>query len=246
MPADLQIHTDQSDGMDTAATIFQAALRRGLDTVAITDHDQTRGALIARELAAQQQHQLDVIVGSEVTSRGGHMLALWIEDPIPAFRSPARTVELIWQQGGAAIIAHPAAVLPFSLGLRAIDRLVETLHAELSGDDAPILAIETSNPIPFARWRRETIIRANRERWGLAETGGSDAHFWQQVGSSLTEFEGRGAADLRAALQGGATTSRLADGPRLGGIGAKRLLQQPWRGLTATPRALLAQRRGTH
>lgn len=246
MPADLQIHTDQSDGMDAASMIFEAALRRGLDTVAITDHDQTRGALIARELGAQQHVPLDVIVGSEITSRGGHILALWIEEPIPAFRSPAKTVEMIWQQGGAAIIAHPAAVLPFSLGLRGIDRLVGTLRSELSGETAPILAIETANPIPFARWRRESVIRANRERWGLAETGGSDAHFWQQVGSSLTEFEGHGESDLRAALQGRETTSRLTDGPRLGGVGVKRLLQQPLRGLSATPRALLARRCGRH
>ncbi len=243
MPADLQIHTDQSDGMDSAATIFEAARRRELDVLAITDHDQTRGALLARELAAQQQQPFDLIVGSEVTSRAGHILALWIEEPIPAFRSPARTVELIWRQGGAAIIAHPAAVLPFSLGLRTIDRLVNTLRPELSGGDAPILAIETSNPIPFARWRRDAVIQANRNRWKLPETGGSDAHFWEQVGAGVTEFAGQGEAALHAALKAGATTSRLDHVPRLRGIGAKRLIRQPWRGLTATPKALLRRSR---
>lgn len=243
MPADLQVHTDASDGMDKPAEIFDAAIRRGLDVIAITDHDQTRGALIARELAAQKQLPLDVIVASEVTSRAGHILALWIEEPIPAFRSAERTVELIWQQGGVAIIAHPAAVLPPALGIRAIDRLMQTLRPELTGPNAPTLAIETANPIHTARWRREAVIEANRTRWHLPETGGSDAHFHEQVGAGWTDYTGSGQEGLRATLSRGDTQPQLDHYPSLREIGASRLLRQQWRGLTATPKALLRRRR---
>ena len=243
MPADLQIHTDASDGVDSPEAIFDSALRRALDTIAITDHDQTRGALIARDRAVQAQLTLDVIVGSEVTSRAGHILALWIEDPIPSFRSPERTVELIWQQGGAAIIAHPGAVIPFALGLGRIDRLVDALRPELSGDHAPILAIETANPIPSARQRRSAVIDANRSRWHLPETGGSDAHFHEQVGSAQTQYEGSGEAALRAALANNLTSPELGRYPSLREIGASRLLRQQWRGLLATPKAVLGRDR---
>ncbi len=241
--ADLQIHTEQSDGMDDALTILNAAHRRGVDIIAVTDHDQTRGAHLARETAARANHPVEVIVGSEVTSRHGHILALWIEDPIPFFRSAAETVEAIWNQGGVAIISHPCAVMPIALSIGDIDRLVRDLTPERSGDRSPILGIETANPIPSARWRRNRVIEANR-RWGLVTTGGSDAHFHEQVGSSVTTFEGSGQAALQAALNAGTTSGELGQYPRLRNIGANRLLRQQWRGISATPKALIRRRRG--
>ncbi|MYB21197.1 MAG: PHP domain-containing protein [Chloroflexi bacterium] len=241
--ADLQVHTEESDGMDDALTILDAAHRRGVDIVAITDHDQTRGAHIAREAAAQANHPVEVIVGSEVTSRQGHILALWIEEPIPFFRSAAATVEAIWQQGGVAVIAHPAAVFPPALKIGEIERLVQDLAPERNGEGAPVLAVETANPIPFARRRRDGVIEANR-RWSLPTTGGSDAHFHEQVGSAVTTFEGQGQAALRAALEMGTTATELRRYPRLSNIGPSRLLRQQWRGLSATPKALLRRTLG--
>ncbi len=236
--ADLQVHTEESDGMDDALTILDAAQRRGLDMIAVTDHDQTRGALIAREVAARADHPIEVIVGSEVTSRQGHILALWIEEPIPFFRSAAASVEAIWKQGGIAVIAHPAALFPPALRIGEIDRLVRDLAPERRGDGAPTLGIEIANPIPFARRRRDGVIEANR-RWNLPATGGSDAHFHEQVGSALTTFEGSSQEALRAALESGATAGELGHYPRLTSIGAGRLLRQQWRGLSATPKALV-------
>ena len=240
--ADLQVHTDASDAMDDPLTMLNAAQRAGVDIIAVTDHDQTRGAHVARELAARNQHCVEVIVGSEVSSRHGHILALWIDEPIPAFRSAAATIEAIWKQDGIAVIAHPGAVIPFALTHRDIDRLLRDLEAELSGNDSPVLAIETANPIPSARWRRDGFIRAN-QRWNLPVTGGSDAHFFEQVGSAVTEFSGRGQEALREQITAGSTAGVLGRYPRLRTIGAGRLLRQQWRGLSATPKAMLRRRR---
>lgn len=240
--ADLQIHTEESDGMDDALTMLNAAHSRGVDIIAVTDHDQTRGAHLAREVAARSNHPVEVIIGSEVTSRQGHILALWIEEPVPFFRSAAETVEAIWNQGGVAIIAHPCAVMPIALNLGDIDRLIRDLTPERSGAQPPILGIETANPIPSARWRRNRVIEAN-QHWGLVTTGGSDAHFHEQVGSSVTKFEGSGQDALRAALTAGTTVGELGHYPRLRNIGAKRLLRQQWRGISATPKAMLRRRR---
>ncbi len=241
--ADLQIHTDASDGVDDARTILNAARQRDVDVIAVTDHDQVRGALLAREIATQTSHPVQVIIGSEVSSRAGHILALWIEEPISAFRSAAATVEAIWKQGGVAVIAHPGAIVPLSLSPADIDRLVRDLIPERSGDQPPTLAIETANPIPSARWRRSRIIAANRS-WGLTETGGSDAHFHEQVAAGLTRFPGRDAASLHAALETGATSGELGRYPSLRTLGAGRLLRQQWRGVSATPKALWQRRLG--
>lgn len=43
MRIDLHTHTTASDGTDSPAELVQAAARSGLDIVAITDHDSTRG-----------------------------------------------------------------------------------------------------------------------------------------------------------------------------------------------------------
>jgi len=158
-------------------------------------------------------------------------------------RSAAATIEAIWKQDGAAIIAHPAAVVPFALNIRDIDRLLRDLAPELQDEDAPILAIETANPIPSARWRRRAIIEAN-QRWKLTQTGGSDAHFHEQVGAGFTRYDGRGSAALRAALSSGGASGELGVYPSLRQIGAERLLRQQWRGISATPRALLQRRLG--
>ncbi len=239
--ADLQIHTEESDGMDDALTILDAAHRRGVEIIAVTDHDQTRGAHLARETAARTNHPVEVIVGSEVTSRHGHILALWIEEPVPFFRSAAETVEAIWNQGGVAIISHPCAIMPIALNIGDINRLVRDLTPERAGEEPPILGVETANPIPSARWRRNGVIAANRH-WGLTTTGGSDAHFHEQVGSAVTTFEGSGQEALRAALTAGTTAGELRDYPRLRSIGASRLLRQQWRGISATPKALWRRR----
>ena len=45
-----------------------------------------------------------------------------------------------------------------------------------------------------------SAVRAANQQWGLAETGGSDAHFWQHIGSAYTLFPGSSPEDLRLAI----------------------------------------------
>lgn len=239
--ADLQVHTRASDGMDSAERVLEAAVGAGLDCIAITEHDDVTGAQRARDLALERGLPLEVIVGSEVTSRQGHILALWIDEPIAAFRSAAATVEAIWRAGGVASIAHPAAIMPPSLGLGEIDRLTRDLAASRAGDPSLVLAIELVNPSLLARRRVERVRRRNAADWRLAETGGSDAHFASHVGAAVTRYAGTdgstGGASLRTALERGETRAEERERPSLLRVGP-RLLLQPALGMSATPRAL--------
>ena len=235
--ADLQVHTQASDGMDSAETVLEAAAAAQLDCIAITEHDDVEGALRARELALEGALPLSVIVGSEVTSRQGHILALWVEEPVPAFRSAAETVEAIWRQGGVASLAHPAAIVPPSLSIRAIDRLVRDLEPSRRGQPELVLAVELANPSLTARLRAAAVRERNEARWRLPETGGSDAHFAVHVGAAVTRYPGSGPDALRAALVGAATQAEARERPPLWSVGP-RLLLQPARGISATPRAL--------
>ena len=198
--ADLHVHTHHSDGQDSPAEVLAWASRIGLDVIAITDHDAIDGARIAAELARQDPEGCEVVVGEEVSSRDGHILALFIQDLVPPDLSAEETVAAIHAQGGVAIAAHPYwrtnstdhAGRAYGLG----DRI-----AEVAFD-----AVEVING-GFT----PSMIGANRRAGWVAEAlgrtpvGGSDAHVKHALGWGHTRFAGRTAAELRAGIAAGHT-----------------------------------------
>jgi len=189
---DIHIHTTASDGLAAPREVVRRSAELGLDLIGIADHDTISGAFEVRDLAAQGNCDFEVIVGTEVTTaRGVHLLALYIEDPIPSFRSLEKTIELVERQGGLCIAPHPLSPLTPSVGQRQIERLLRL--------GAPLAAVETLNPSPAGRITRNKLLRLNL-LWQLAETGGSDAHFLDLIGTAYTEFDGRTAADFRHSL----------------------------------------------
>ena len=78
-----------------------------LDVIAITDHDETSASLEAREWAARHGYRVQVVPGVEVTTREGHLLALFIEERPPALRALQATAEWVLAQGGLCVAPHP-------------------------------------------------------------------------------------------------------------------------------------------
>ena len=233
--ADLQVHTSHGDGMADARALFERIERTtDLDVMAVTDHDDVRGALLAREIHAQGHYHFEFVPGIEVTTRSGHLLALWIDQPVRSFRSLAETVATIHRLGGLAVVPHPLSYLTRSIGERALDRLLADADPETRPD-----GIEVANTSLAGRVTGKRGLRLNRERWGLAETGGSDAHFPEDVGSAWTLFPGQTAAVLRAAIEAHETLGVLGASTPLREIGVRRLAAQQVRGLATTPRKVL-------
>jgi hypothetical protein len=224
--------------MASVAEVVETIERQGtLDVVAITDHEDETGGQRAREIAAARGYRLEVIVGAEVTTLQGHLLALYIEQAPLSFRSLETTLEAIHAQGGLAIVPHPMSWLTRSIGQRALDRLQERREPGVAFD-----AIETRNPSLAGRVTARKTARLN-QRWRLAETGSSDAHYLSHIGTAWTEFEGRSAAELRGALIAGRTVADGGNYPPLREIGWRRLaLGLAW-GYSATPRKVLRRRR---
>jgi predicted metal-dependent phosphoesterase TrpH len=81
MRIDLHTHTTASDGTLTPAGLVQAALRDGIDVLAITDHDTVAG--IAPALEAADGTSLCVLAGVELAATHGrhglHLLAYGID-----------------------------------------------------------------------------------------------------------------------------------------------------------------------
>jgi len=171
----------------------------------------------------------------EVTTRSGHLLALWVEEPVRSLRPLGETVAAIHGAGGLAVVPHPFSYLTRSVGRRALERLLAEDDPETRPD-----GIELANSSPAGRVTGDMARRLNRERYGLAETGGSDAHFPEEVGAATTLYPGSSADDLRRALLERRTAGLLGDGPSLRTLGLRRLAAQQVRRLLEPPLRRLA------
>lgn len=165
---DLHVHTRYSpDSSITLDDVVAFAKRRGLDGVAVTDHNTVEGA--------QKLKTSDIIVipGIEVSTLNGHLLGLNVDVPIPAKRGIEETVNLIHEAGGIAVAPHPFSFYksPPSRNVTCYDA-VEVMNAA---------------SVPFSVLTHYSKRFA--ERLGLPQTGGSDAHYAPEIGSAYTVVE---------------------------------------------------------
>jgi predicted metal-dependent phosphoesterase TrpH len=194
--ADIHVHTSHSDGIASVHEVLERASATDLKVLAITDHDTIAGALEARALMTERTYPFELIVGCEVSTIMGHVLALFIEQPIQPGMSVEETIAAIHTQGGLAIAAHPYGKLVNSVGKR----------------------LEAYARKPEARWRFDALEVFNASLWnaddndraaiaaamlGLPACGGSDSHSLPTIGLGYTCFPGQSAADLQAAIRAG-------------------------------------------
>jgi predicted metal-dependent phosphoesterase TrpH len=194
--ADLHLHTLASDGLLSARDLVEhVEARTDLDVIAVTDHDETCAALEAREWASRRGYRVQVLPGVEVSTRDGHLLALFVEERPPAFMTLARTANWVVARGGVCVAPHPLTHWTHSLNARA---LREAINAGL------LLGVEVLNSSLAGRGSRPHAL-ALAQRHGLAHTGASDAHMLAMIGLARTRFPGRTPDDLRRALEDRAT-----------------------------------------
>lgn len=173
---DLHVHTCYSnDATTTLREVVLYAKKRGLDGVAITDHNAVEGAL---KLA--QKSNLLVVPGVEVTTQRGHVLALNVTTSIPQRLSTFETIQRIHEAGGIAVAAHPTAV--YKGGLRR--QIVSSFDA-----------VEVINSTAFPFFLSTYLGRKLAVRLNLPQTAGSDAHQASGIGFAYTLIEADPNAD---------------------------------------------------
>jgi predicted metal-dependent phosphoesterase TrpH len=227
--ADLHIHTVASDGTADIATILaHVASLPELDVIAITDHERIDAALAARSMARDGGLRTEVVVGEEVTTLGGHLLALWIERPIRPYRSLRSTIAAVHDAGGLAIPAHPLVPYPLCAQGWVLRRLLDADDPTVRPD-----ALEVFNPTALGRPWHDRVVRF-AQRHGLAPVGNSDAHALPAIGTGWTSFQGRTGDELRAAIETGATEAHGSFHGTAGQVGVfGRQLQKRGRDLRA-------------
>ena len=212
--ADLHLHTVASDGTATVTAILDhIETRTDLAVIAITDHERIDAAVAARQMARDRGLRVDVIVGEEVTTLGGHLLALFIDRPIRPYRSLRTTIAEVHEQGGLAIPAHPLVPYPLCAQGWVLRRLLDDPDPTVHPD-----AIETFNPTMLGRPWHARVTRFADEH-GLAHVGNSDAHALEAIGAGWTTFPGRSAADLHEAIGARTTEHGGTFHPTVGQLG---------------------------
>ncbi len=165
-----------------------------LDVIAIADHERIDAALAARTIARDRGMRAEVVVGEEVSTLGGHLLALFIEERVKPLRSLRTTIAEIHEQGGLAIPAHPLFPYPLCAQGWVLRRLIRDPDPRVRPD-----GIEAFNPTTFGRPWHSRVVRFAAEH-GLATIGNSDAHEASSIGAGWTTFPGRTAEDVRTAI----------------------------------------------
>ncbi|HVH46610.1 MAG TPA: CehA/McbA family metallohydrolase [Labilithrix sp.] len=182
LAADFHVHTTLSDGGLSPFAVPWHARKRGLDVIAVTEHNGVLAARLAK-LAARAMGDASkvlVISGEEITTREAHMIAVGVTRGIAPSSNPADAVRAVHEQGGVVFAAHPVA------------RFWPALVPVRSGLDGSEVAHPFANPSARVTpgWRasdlRAFFDDAAASGKPLAAIGSSDYHWGTGLGRVRT------------------------------------------------------------
>lgn len=179
-------HTIYSkDSLLKPEKLVRLARDKGLDRLVVTDHNTIAGARHAQELDPGR-----ILVGEEIMTTRGELLAAFVTEEIPRGLPPLEAIALLRQQSAFISVSHPFDAL--RNGHWELPDLLEIL---------PLVdAIETFNArCMSADYNTQAQAFANEHN--LLGTAGSDAHAGFEIGrASMRLPEFHDAASLKAAL----------------------------------------------
>jgi hypothetical protein len=192
--ADLHSHTIYSrDGLTSPQEYIRRCIRRGVNCVAITDHNTTEGAFEIQRLAP-----FKVIIGEEINTSEGEIIGLFLRETIRRGMTPEDTIRAIREQNGIVVVPHP-----FDQFRRSVIRR-EALYRILPLIDV-IEGFNARNLAQSANFRAMRLAADHAKPMSCA----TDAHAPIEVARSYVEmpdFEGPG--DFLAALERGKIVGR--------------------------------------
>ena len=173
LTVDFHCHTCYSkDSLTHLEDLLAACRQKHIDRLVITDHNTISGALRAQEMDPQR-----IIVGEEIMTQAGELLAAFVEKELPMGLTPLEAIARLRDQGAFISISHP------------FDRWREG-HWELSDllRVIPLVdAIETYNA-RCVQSGFNTKAQSFAQQHNLAGTAGSDAHTSFEVGRALLQL----------------------------------------------------------
>lgn len=185
LQGDFHAHTRFSDGFLSPLDIVDQAERRGLDVLAVSEHNQTFPGKLARAWS-EFVHGPTIVVAEEITTHDYHMLAIGIEDRIDARRSLSDAIDDVHAQGGVIASAHPTFRFAKAYTPDIIAKLdaTELMH--------PIAYQGKNSGIGAWEEMRDFYEDAKANGHFLTPLGNSDYHFGSVLGVTRTYLFARG------------------------------------------------------
>jgi len=167
---DLHLHSKYSDdGMGSPSDIIKLIKKKGLNGVAITDHNTIEGSLKALKIAPKN---FIVVPGLEISTADGHILGLNIRENISKSLTVEETVEKIIDLGGIAIVPH---LFRNMSGIK--NENLKKIHKKI-----PAIEVYNSCSLPKTNIKTARIAK----KYDLGGTGGSDSHDLLYAGYAYT------------------------------------------------------------
>jgi hypothetical protein len=195
LKVEFHCHTIYSpDSLNFVPDLLKRSREKGIDRLIITDHNSIYGAQLARELDPEL-----VIIGEEILTQKGELLASFVKEKIPAGLTPMEAIEKLKNQGAFISVSHP-----FDL----------RRHGWQTPDLLEIIPFVDAIEVFNARCihlDHNRLAKSFAEEHNLPGTVGSDAHILFEVGQatlSLPYFEG--ADGLRNVIRQGKQITRLS------------------------------------
>lgn len=208
LDVDLHAHTRFSDGVLSPMELVLLAKRRGLDAVAVTEHNVLFPAQIARWFSALVDGPI-VLTGQEITTRDYHLIAVGLSERVVPQKNLSAVIAAVHGQGGVAIAAHPTRRY-----WPAFDAVRDDLDAA-----------EVVHPAAFRRtgsfsWSEMVAFYERPGQKRLTAVGSSDYHFLEALGVCRTQVIAteRSETAILDALRTGATHVVAPNGSRFGRV----------------------------
>ncbi|MBT3188193.1 MAG: PHP domain-containing protein [Anaerolineae bacterium] len=194
LKTEFHCHTIYSkDSLIAPTRLVEPCIKKGIDRLIVTDHNSIRGALEAQKLAPEL-----IIIGEEIMTTKGEILAAFVKEEIPAMLTPQETITRLKEQDAFISVSHP---FDFT-------RSGHWQEADLLEILPDIDAIETFNArCLLSSMNAQAEIFAHRH--GIASTVGSDAHALFELGrATLTLPHFKSAEELRQVIRQGVAETR--------------------------------------
>jgi predicted metal-dependent phosphoesterase TrpH len=171
---ELHAHTYYSkDCLLKPTAIIETCRVKGIDRLVVTDHNAITGALRLKEMAPDL-----VIVGEEVMTSAGELLAFFVREWVPPGLTPQETIARLRDQGAFISVSHPFDRLRH--GAWQESALAEIIHQ--------VDALEVFNARCIFNADNAAAL-AMAQRHGKLKTVGSDSHTAREIGRALVEIE---------------------------------------------------------
>ncbi|MBA7650996.1 Ubiquinone biosynthesis O-methyltransferase [subsurface metagenome] len=185
MILDLHIHSKYSfDSILEPKRIIKVAKNKGLDGIAITDHNTIKGGLEVEKI--NKDHDFLVIVGSEISTEVGDITGLFLNEEIKS-RNSMEVIEEIKEQGGIVVLPHPYKGHKLNDGLISSVDVIESFNSR-TGRYENFFAEELAE-----KYKKPTIA-------------GSDAHFESEIGMAKTLINSQNLESVKYSIISGNTT----------------------------------------